>query len=268
MSGGADTALTAHLPVGVVVFCQDVIALCLLLPWIIKYRPAKWIPSNLGMHLFRVITSAIGVITWYFVLRYIPLAEAVALSVIGPVFGVIGAKWILGEKLSFMRAFVIIAALTGACFLMRPANALAANLSNQLGLIFLLISTLSFALAKLATRQLAQWGESAMSLTSYLFLMIVPVSFIPAAMDWVTPSLVHWPWLVLAGGLTALAIYCVSNALVHAEVSFLAPFDLCQFILNTIVGYVAFMELPGIWAIWVLLAFIVFSASARKILKP
>lgn len=267
LSGGADTNLTEHLPVGVVVFSQDVIALCFLLPWIIKYRPARWIPSHLGLHIFRVITSAIGIIAWYFVLQYIPLAEAVALSVIGPLFGVIGAKWLLGERFGFIRAFIIISTLVGACILMQPAHALEANLSNQMGLVFLLISTLSFAMAKLATRRLAQWGETAMSLTSYLFLMIVPVSFLPAAMDWVTPSVVHLPWLVLAGGLTALAVYCVSNALVYAEVSFLAPFDICQFILNTIVGYVAFMEIPGPWAVWLLLAFILFSATARRVLK-
>lgn len=265
LSGGADTALTSHLPVGVVVFSQDVIALCFLLPWILKYRPASWVPSHLGMHLFRVITSALGIITWYFVLRYMPLAEAVALSVIGPLFGVIGAKWLLGEKFGLTRAVTIVLTLVGACFLLQPAHALEANMNNQLGLVFLLISTLSFAMAKLATRRLAQYGETAMSLTTYLFLMIVPVSFLPAALDWVTPELVHLPWLLLAGGLTALAVYCVSNALVYAEVSFLAPFDICQFILNTIVGYLAFMELPAPWAFWLVLAFILFSFTARKV---
>jgi drug/metabolite transporter (DMT)-like permease len=74
----------------------------------------------------------------------------------------------------------------------------------------------------------------------------------------------HWPWLILAGGLTALAIYCVSSALVYAQVSFLAPFDICQFILNTLVGYVAFTEVPAPWAIWIVLAFVGFSICARK----
>lgn len=267
LSGGADTALSTHLPVGIVVFFQDLIALCILLPWILKYRPGSWIPKPFGLHLFRVITSAIGIIAWFFVLHYMPLGEAVALSVIGPVFGVIGAKWLLGEQLGALRASVIIMTLVGACLLLQPAHAFEANLNNQYGLIFLLISTLSFAMAKLATRSLAQKGETAMSLTTYLFLMIVPVSFVPAAMDWVTPSVVHLPWLALAGGLTALAVYCVSQALVHAEVSFLAPFDLSQFILNSIVGYVAFTELPAPWAFWLVSACVIMTLVARRFLR-
>lgn len=119
-------------------------------------------------------------------------------------------------------------------------------------------------MAKLATRKLAQLGETPHSLTTFLFIFIVPVSFVPALLHWSTPEIMHWPWLVAAGGLTALAIYCVSSALVYAEVSFLAPFDLCQFILNSIVGYVAFMELPAPWVIWAVVAFAGFSLSARS----
>lgn len=266
LSGGAESGLQIHLPVSEVVFCQDLIALTLLLPWIVKYRPQKWIPQNLSLHLFRVVISAIAIITWFGVLRHMPLAEAVALSVIGPVFGVIGAKWLLGEKLSMARLGIIALALLGACFLVRPAHAFEANLHNQIGLLFLIISTLAFALAKLATRRLAQQGETAMSLTIYLFLLIVPISFVPAVMQWVQPGIEHLPWLLLAGFLTVLAVYCVSNALVYAEVSFLAPFDLCQFILNTLVGYFAFTELPAIWAVWLVLAFVLFSFTLRKAL--
>lgn len=264
LSGGAETALTSHLPVGVVVFFQDLVALVILLPWIIKYRPQNWIPDHLWLHLFRVVTSAIGIITWYYVLQHMPIADAVALSVIGPLFGVIGAKWLLGEKFGLLRAAIISITLLGACVFLQPDHALEANLGNELGLLFLLVSTLSFAFAKLATRRLAQLGETALSLTGYLFLMIVPVSFLPAAMDWVTPSLVHLPWLFLAGVLTALAVYCVSQALVYAEVSFLAPFDICRFFLCSLVGYLAFMELPSRWAVGVFFGFIVLSLTTRK----
>jgi len=197
-----------------------------------------------------------------------PLAQAVALSVIGPMMGVIGAKLLLKEQLGWVKGSIILASFSGACVLMQPGSALLANKSNMTGLLFLICSSLFFALAKLATRKLALQGESVKTLTAYLFIFIVPVTFIPALLHWVTPDWVHWPWLIIAGVLTAMAIYCVSSALVYAQVSFLAPFDICQFILNTIVGYVAFMELPAPWAIWLLLAFVGFSMTARKKLNP
>ncbi len=264
LTGGANTQLESHLPVPVIIFCQDLIALCILLPWIVHRAKIRLIPHHFGLHLFRVVMSAAAIIAWYFTIQFMPLAQAVALSVIGPMLGVMGARWFLQEKFGWVRAGIILASLTGACLLVHPGSALISNQSNQIGLLSLLCATSFFAIAKLATRKLATLGESAQSLTSYLFIFIVPVSFIPAILNWVTPLAMHWPWLLLAGALTALAIYCVSNALVHAEVSFLAPFDICQFMMNALIGYIAFMELPAPWAIWFILALLGFSLTALR----
>lgn len=265
LTGGANTQLENHLPVPVIVFCQDAIALLILLPWIVRRAKVSLIPNHLGLHLFRVVASAAAIIAWYFTIQFMPLAQAVALGVIGPILGVMGARWFLQEKFGWVRAGIIFASLCGACLMVNPGSALLSNLSNQVGLLSLLCATSFFAIAKLATRKLATLGESAQSLTSYLFIFIVPVSFIPAVLNWVTPHAIHWPWLLLAGLLTALAIYCVSNALVHAEVSFLAPFDICQFMMNALIGYVAFMELPAPWAIWFILALLGFSLTASRL---
>lgn len=264
LSGGASTNLETHLPVPVIVFWQDLFALLLLLPWIVGRAKVALIPNNLRLHLFRVVASTVAIISWYYTLRYMPLAQAVALSVIGPVLGVLGARWLLKEHFGWKRGVIIALSLGGACLMVKPGSALLNNQSNTIGLLCLLMSASFFAMAKLATRRLAQLGETAQSLTSYLFIFIVPVSLIPALTQWIVPLGVHWPWLCLAGFLTALAIYCVSNALVHAEVSFLAPFDISQFMMNAAIGYLAFMELPAPWAFWIILAFIGFSLTTRK----
>lgn len=264
LSGGANTELDSHLPVPVIVFWQDLFALILLLPWIIARAKVALIPNHFPLHVFRVVASAIAIMAWYYTLRYMPLAQAVALSVIGPVLGVIGARWFLNERFGWKRGLIILLSLSGACFLVKPGSALLSNQSNTIGLLCLVLASSFFAMAKVATRRLAQHGETAQSLTAYLFIFIVPVSLVPAASQWLLPLAVHWPWLMLAGLLTALAIYCVSNALVHAEVSFLAPFDICQFMMNAAIGYLAFMELPAPWAFWLILAFIGFSFTFRR----
>ncbi len=263
LSGGAQTSLTAHLPVTTIVFFQDLIALTILLPWIIQRKPAFPV-KNLSLHLGRVAISAVAIIAWYFALVYIPVAQAVALSIVGPILGVILAKWFLKEKLGWLKAAAIGSSFLIAWLLIQPGSAFMANTENLKGLFFIGLSSLSFAIAKILTRKLAKLGESPQNLTFYLFLFIVPLSLVPALFNWVTPEMVHWPWLLLAGALTALAIFCVSTALVYAEVCFLAPFDICQFFLNTLIGYVAFMELPAPWSLWLLLAFVGFSLTTRK----
>lgn len=267
LSGGAQTGLENALPVYVIVFFQDLFALLIILPWIIKHQ--NFIPkSNLALHLFRVVASACAIIAWYFALIHIPLAQAVTLSIIGPVIGVIGAKWFLKEKLGWLKVCVISLSLLLACLIIQPNSALLSNLTNTTGLLFIALASILFAIAKILTRKLATTGETARSLTFYLFIFIVPISLVPALTTWVTPELVHWPWLLLAGALTALAIFCVSQALVCAQISFLAPFDICQFFLNTLIGYVAFMELPEPWVIWLIVTFIAFSLSLRRYHAP
>ncbi len=260
LSGASEHPLSVYQ----VVFFQDMFALLILLPWMFKQKTLTLVPNHFPLHLFRVITSAVAIISWYFALIYIPLAQAVALSIVGPMIGVIGAKLLLKEKFGWIRTLIIVVSLIGACFLVHPESALMANTSNVKGLLYIGMAAFFFAMAKIATRKLAQLGETAQSLTSYLFLFIVPVSLIPALFNWVPVEWAQLPWLMLAGAFTALAIYCVSSALVYAQVSFLAPFDICQFILNAIVGYVVFMELPAPWAIWVVLAFIGFTWNAKR----
>ncbi|HRE31695.1 MAG TPA: DMT family transporter, partial [Candidatus Berkiella sp.] len=145
LTGGANTQLQDHLPVPVIVFWQDFIALLFLLPWMLRQAKASFFPSHLGLHLFRVIVSAIAIIAWYFTIQYMPLAQAVALSVIGPLLGVIGAKWFLKERFGWLRTVIILLSLCGACFVVKPGSALLHNQSNTLGLLCLCVATSSFA---------------------------------------------------------------------------------------------------------------------------
>lgn len=262
LSGGAGVESTSPIPVSMIIFFQDLFALLVVSPWLIKQCRSMQKPRFIGLHLFRVIVSAVAVIAWYFALFFLPQADAVALSVVGPMLGVIGAHWYLKEKLSGLRLFMISLTFFGACYFVQPFSALSSQQNDLYGLSFVLISAVAFALAKIATRKLASLGESRQLLTAYLLVLIVPVTFIPALFVWQWPQAIdQWLWLIFAGVLTAAALYSVSSALAYAEVSFLAPFDLFRFVINAAVGYLAFMELPAAWALWIVIAGVLMTAS-------
>lgn len=257
LSGGSATDLDPVLPVNVIIFFQDSFALLLLLPWILHQHSNLRHPRFIPLHFARVLFSVSAIISWCFALFFIPQAEATALSLLGPVLGVIGAKWMLKEKINFQRSlFILISFSLSLCaawhFMPSFKNIASWDLNYSFGLSCIILSAFLFAAAKLLTRKLANKGESPKKLTAYLLILIVPFSFFPALFFWVTPSLVHFPWLALGGLLTILAIYSVSKALSYAEVSFLAPFDFIQFILNTAMGYWIFTEVPSTWIVWVI----------------
>jgi drug/metabolite transporter (DMT)-like permease len=264
LSGGAQSSLESHLPVNIIIFFQDMFALIIVAPWLIKNARVWQKPRFLGLHLFRVGTSAVAVISWYFALYFLPLADAVALSIIGPMLGVVGAKIYLKEHFTAKRLLILLLTFGLAFAFIRPFSVLSNQSVNLYGLGCVLVSSISFALAKIATRKLASLGESPKLLTAYLLVNIVPVTLIPALFVWVMPSMEHIVWLILAGSLTVLALYAVSTALAYAEVSFLAPFDFIQFFINVSIGYFVFTELPELWAIWLVLAALVMMLTMAR----
>lgn len=253
LSGGVVSDIPA-LPVYEIVFFQDLIAFLILLPWYFK-SAAAWRLKHIPIHILRGVFSGVAVITWYFALFYLPLSDAVALSIVGPIMGVLIANWVLKEKLNIVRIALISVSFIATLFIMQTVEVLKANQANSLGVLFVLISAFCFAVAKITTRLLAQRGCGARMLTLSLLLFIIPVSLIPALSQWTPISVDHLGWLSLAGLLTVLAIYCVSKALVFAEITFLAPFDICRFLFNSIVGYLAFTELPKLWALSTMMVF-------------
>jgi len=265
LSGGVGVASQlSPLPVNVIVFFQDLLALVMLLPWVIKRWDSLFPPRYLKLQLFRTLCSALAIISWYFALFYMPQAEAVALSVFSPILGVLAARWYLKETINGPRLLALVLTFVIGCIVVHPGAALTTNSHNLMGILCVASSAVLFVLAKISTRRLASLGESPTNLTLYLLCLMVPVSLVPALLVWITPSWQHLPWLCLAGLLTATAIYAVSSALAYAEVTFLAPFDIIQFIFNALIGYWVFIELPSSWAIWLVLAGILFSFSAAQ----
>lgn len=260
--GQAHGIVFEPLSVPTIVFFQDVCAFILVLPWVFRQGVFNQRPPHLRLQLIRVVFSALGVIGWVYVLYFMPQAQAVALSIIGPLIGVAMAKLYLRESVGRLKLSVIFLSFSLVCYGLNPLKAIEANLDNWKGLGLIVLSTTSFALAKVLTRKLTTLGQSPQRLTAYLLTLIVPVSFLFATFSWKLPSFEHLPWLGLAGLFTLLGIFSTAMALKYAQVSFLAPFDIIRFILNALIGYWAFTELVPVWAIGVVVvAMVVFSVN-------
>lgn len=273
LSGASTIHIEPALPVNVIIFFQDSFALLFVLPWLLRHDADLYSVCFIKMHFARVMFSLAAIIAWYFALFFIPQAQASALSVFGPILGVLAAKFFLQEHLSWNRFFWIVSSFSIALGVSWPFMPSLSVVDSPYGwgMICVLLSTVLFAGAKLLTRSLARKGESPKKLTAYLLVLMVPFSFISALFFWVTPNLMHFPWLALGGLLTILAIYSVSMALSYAEISFLAPFDCIQFLLNFILGYWVFTEIPSHWVMWLMgcfllghLGFLLFHLNRRS----
>lgn len=251
LGGGGSLAPEIHLPTNVIMFFQNVFGTLFLLPFFLNQGQVSLLTRHINLHLIRVFSAVLGIALWYFTLKHMPIAIGVALTFTGPVFTIIGAKLLLGEKLGGQRFLAIVLSLVGAFIISRPDHALFGK-GATLGLLVLLPlgSALALAWNKLLTRKLAQKGETPESLATYLLLLMAPVSLLLALPEWVTPSVSHWPWLILMGLLGAAAHISFGKAYKCAEVVFLTPFGFSKFLFSTLIGYCCFLEIPSA-SLWV-----------------
>lgn len=256
LSGGAGMGTDNALPTHVILFFQNVLGTLFLLPIIWRSGLHTLTTRHPLLHLVRVITAVLGISLWYLTLKYMPIAEGVALSFTGPVFTIVGASLLLSEKIGIKRIIAITLSLLGAFIITRPDLALWGS-QTELGMSALLplCSAIALAWNKLLTRKLAQAGETAESLATYLLLLMIPASFVPAAFDWVWPNAHHWIWIFSLGLLAAIAHLSFVKAYALAEVTFLTPFGFSKFLFSTLVGFYFFSEIPS-QSLWIGMAVI------------
>lgn len=261
LGGGASLGSDNILSVNVILFFQNVFGFILMLPFLYKFKYTTlspglgWRTSYPKLHFLRVVTAVLGIIFMYLSLQKMSIAESVALSFTGPAFTILGAWLLLGESIGLQRSIAVFLSILAALIISYPeVLLLKPKLSNSINNIesapgfsalFPLLSALALAFSKLLTRQLAKAGETPEQLTLFLLLGMIPVSFIPACYEWVTPQYAHWPWLIVLGLLAVLAHISFGKAYALAEVTFLMPFGFSKFMFSMILGYYYFLEMPS-----------------------
>ena len=200
-----------------------------------------------------VIFAVAGLLTWYAALKYMAIAQAVALAFTGPIFTVLGCRIFLKESLTPFRVVAIIVSIIGSFIITRPDKAFTGTQDyNYLLYSFLpMLSAIAWVGCKLCTKILVNRGESASMITFYLLLFMAPVSLIPALWDWVMPSAAQLGMTLVIGLLACTAHIATARAFMLADVTFLMPFGFTRLVLSGVVGYVLFAEIPQTYGIWI-----------------
>lgn len=172
-----------------------------------------------SLHLARTTCGWMGVTLMFASVAYIPLADATAISFLNPVFGMMLAIPLLGERVGRVRWSAAALALAGALILLRPtpdsfqpAALLAFGAAMVMGLELIFIK-------KLAGRENP---FQILLLNNFIGLGIASLAVIPV---WQAPSGAQWALLAALGLCMAVAQTCFVNAMARADASFVAPFS-------------------------------------------
>ena len=198
-----------------------------------------WRTRHLGTQLARSVCLVVATVCFFGALRFLPLAEASAITFLAPMFAVFLSMPVLGERPTRARWIAAIVGFVGILILVRPGAA-----AFHPAAALLVLAALANALYQLLTRKLPNDTPyttlfySALVGTAVLSLAL-PVAELPkevTAHDAV--------FLLLLGVFAGLGHYLLIGAFLAAPASLVAPFAYLQMIWATLYGYVVFGQLP------------------------
>ena len=236
------------LAVGQIVATRFGVQFVLLLPialifgWL--HRPRA---PEAALHVIRGALILVATAFFFSALRYMPIADAIAIFFVEPFILTLLGGLLLGEPIGPRRYVACAVGFAGALLIIQPSF-------EEVGVAALmpLVTALCFAFYMILTRKMATRMHP-ISLQVYTGLGAL-VLIVPALMVFdgsgVEPLDPSWPgeremWLLAGVGLIAtLSHVCISFALSLAPASLLAPIQYLEIVGATVLGFYIFGDLP------------------------
>ena len=198
--------------------------------------------KNLKMHVTRTAFGGTGVTLMFASVAFIPLSDATAISFLNPVFAMMLAIPLLGERVGPIRWSASGIALIGAVILLRPGFITGSAEFNPMALLALAAAVsmgIEITIIKLLTGREAPL--SILFLNNSIGLVIASIALI---FVWQTPTAPQWAALAGIGFMMATAQACFIQAMRRAEASFVVPFSYATLVFATLYDAAAFRNIP------------------------
>lgn len=190
------------------------------------------------LHLVRTLSGWAGVTLMFAAVAYISLADATAITFLNPVFGMMLAIPILGERVGPWRWRAAFISLVGAIILIRPsydgiepAALLALAAAMIMGLELTIIKKLS-------------GREGPLQILFFNNLLGFVIASCAVIWVWQMPNTQQWLLLIALGILMATAQTFFVNAMARADASFVAPFSYATLIFATLYDLYFYSVIP------------------------
>lgn len=224
-------------------FFRNLFSLILILPWLYRVGPDVFRTSRPGLHALRAVVKLAALVTLFYAISIMPLADVTAIAFTAPLFVAIGAVLFLGETMRIRRWSAIALGFAGVLVVLRPGTGV-----FDPRMLAAVVSAIGFAGIALLLKFLAG-REPPATIVGLNLIITVPLALVLALPVWITPSPELLGWMALQGTLGALAQLAVTRAMAKADVSLLMPIEFVRLPLVVVIGYLAFGELADLW-IW------------------
>jgi drug/metabolite transporter (DMT)-like permease len=204
-----------------------------------RTRGGFWRTRKPRLQLLRSLFLVLATLGFWGGLRYLPLAEASAITFLAPIFVVLLSWPLLRERATRARQIASAVGFLGILVLLRPGSA-----ALHPAVVLLAGAALANALYQLLTRRLLDENPDTTLCYSASVGTAVLSLGLPFSMDAAALTLASVASLALLGVLAGVGHWCLTNAYLEAPASLLTPFTYLQMLWATAFGVVLFDQHP------------------------
>ncbi|MFO1068595.1 MAG: DMT family transporter [Geminicoccaceae bacterium] len=226
-----------------IAFFRNLFGLVALVPMLLRAGAGSLKTSRFALHGLRGVLNAVAMLSFFYAVSITPLAEVAALAFTSPLFATILAALVLRDRVGPRRIIGLLVGFAGALVIIRPATS---GLSLGAGLIIL--SSVAWAAALVDIKILSR-TETSLSITVYAALFLTPITLVAAIPFWQWPSLTQLLVLAVIGSLGSVTQMSIAQALRHGDTSQVMPADFTKLVWASLIGWLAFAEIPDVWVI-------------------
>ena len=236
-------ALSADYAAFQILFVRTLVGLALLAPVFLRTGISGLRTRRPGLHLARSILAFFGMLGLFVGIGEIPLADVVALSFTQPIFIVVLAAVLLGERFGMLRAAAALGGFLGVLIIVRPGFE-----AIGVGAAAVLAGSVSYAGSNACIKKLMATDTPTVA-TAWVNLIMCPLAGIPAAFFWVTPHLADLALLIGVGVAGTTGVWFVARAYAAADMGAVVPFDYLRLPLVAAAAWLLFGESTDAWTV-------------------
>lgn len=205
-------------------------------------------PKRFWMNFLRGMLIALASMMFFVAIKYMPLADAIAVFFVEALILTVLSMLILREKVGWRRIAAIIIGFIGALIVVQPSFVVLGPVS-----LLPLVSALLFATYLLLNRVAGQsdnaWTMQFIAGIGGVFVLAVAIAFgelfeINDMQLTVPDSVIDWGLLTIMGAVGVTGHFMVVRAFQMAPASLLAPFQYVEIVAAVLFGLILFDDFP------------------------
>jgi len=226
-----------HIPVFELVFFRSLISLIITFVSL-KNKSIPVFGNNKKILFSRGFLGVTALTLFFSTLQNIPLASAVILQYLSPIFTAFFAIWILKEKMKSRQWFFFVLAFLGV-FILKGFD-----ISGQISYKYVTIGIVSACFSGLAYNciRLLRKTEHPLVVVFYFPLVATPIMAVLSFFNWVKPEGLDWMYLFLLGIITQVAQIYMTKGIQSDSAGNIMTFKYIGVLFAFIYGYFFFGE--------------------------